>query len=416
MGTMRKVQRHILSLDGPVVTASGFNDEIAIVTHASHSLPSNDQMLEYRVLNIRYGTQTLRGHLPLTPGSSLMWFGFSEEGRLSSYDSKGVLRVFTEQFGGSWLPLFSASKEKKSEENYWVVGLNASKLICVVCSSPETFRQVTPKPVLTLLDLTFPVASSDLGAETLENEFILVNMHISQMEVVAAAGQDTTALDDQAFSLEAALDRCILRLIAACCNADKLARATELVKLLSMQKSVKGAIKLATALKLPNLPERFNSILEERLLNESKPVIAQPAVTFNGNEPAAVHLAADSKPEASDTANALVNKPSTTTTATTTTQSCKTPEPVTPLSAPKLSAPIFIKKKSQQGPKISKEAPMADKKMEEVKDRGDQKEVVEKTPPGVRPTNPFAKSASNREKTSLLDSIKKMKNEHTSKT
>ena len=39
-------------------------------------------------------------------------------------------------------------------------------------------------------------------------------------------------------------------------------RATELVKLLSLEKSVRGAIKLVTALKLPNLAERFNSILE----------------------------------------------------------------------------------------------------------------------------------------------------------
>lgn len=45
-------------------------------------------------------------------------------------------------------------------------------------------------------------------------------------------------------------------------SGDKLVRATELVKLLSMEKSVRGAIKLVTALKLPNLAERFNTILE----------------------------------------------------------------------------------------------------------------------------------------------------------
>lgn len=45
-------------------------------------------------------------------------------------------------------------------------------------------------------------------------------------------------------------------------SGDKLVRATELVKLLSLEKSVKGAIKLVTTLKLPNLAERFNSILE----------------------------------------------------------------------------------------------------------------------------------------------------------
>lgn len=122
-----------------------------------------------------------------------------------------------------------------------------------------------PKPVLTLLDLSFPLASSDLGAETLENEFILRNMHLSQVSLIlpenvatvplikeaiglvscsaikqlslfgfnvlqiqqkieemAAAGLDTTSLDDEAFNIETALDRCILRLIASCCNGELL--------------------------------------------------------------------------------------------------------------------------------------------------------------------------------------------------
>lgn len=33
-------------------------------------------------------------------------------------------------------------KEKKSDENYWVVGLNASKLFSVVCKEPYAFPQV----------------------------------------------------------------------------------------------------------------------------------------------------------------------------------------------------------------------------------------------------------------------------------
>lgn len=53
------------------------------------------QMLEFRVFNIANGTQPLRGRLPLTPGSHLTWFGFSEEGQLSSYDSKVLLALFS---------------------------------------------------------------------------------------------------------------------------------------------------------------------------------------------------------------------------------------------------------------------------------------------------------------------------------
>jgi chromosome transmission fidelity protein 4 len=40
---------------------------------------------------------------------------------------------------------------------------------------------VIPKPVLSLLNLSFPVASSDLGADALENEFIMNSMHLSQV-------------------------------------------------------------------------------------------------------------------------------------------------------------------------------------------------------------------------------------------
>lgn len=38
------LQRHVISLDGPVVTASGFKDKLAVVTHASDCLSSNDQV------------------------------------------------------------------------------------------------------------------------------------------------------------------------------------------------------------------------------------------------------------------------------------------------------------------------------------------------------------------------------------
>ncbi|CAH2064947.1 unnamed protein product [Thlaspi arvense] len=267
--------KHVISLDGPVVTAVGCKDQLAVVTHVSDCLPSNEQVMEFRVLNIPRMTQHLKGRVALTPGSRLTWIGFSEEGCFSSYDSEGVLRVWTSQYGGSWIPVFSTSKEKKQVENYWVVGLNTTSLYCIACKHPEIFPQVTPKPILTILDFSLPLASSDLGAASLENEFILKQLRLyetqSRVDDMALSGVDTTTLEDEAFDMEVSQDKCILRLISSCCSSDKFVRASELMKLLYLEKSMRAAITLVTKLKLPFLAEKFCSILEERLLEEANP-------------------------------------------------------------------------------------------------------------------------------------------------
>ncbi|KZV16002.1 WD repeat and HMG-box DNA-binding protein 1 [Dorcoceras hygrometricum] len=446
------LQRYIFSLDGPVVTAAGFKDELAVVMHVSPSLPSDEQMLEFRVFNIHSGTQPLRGRLPLTPGSCLTWFGFSDDGQLSSFDSKGVLRVYTNLYGGSWLPLFSVSKLCKSEENYWVVGLNKSKLFCIVCKSPESFPQCTPKPILTCLDLSFPLASSDLGADSLENEFMMYNIHLSQaslhnsiqksIDEMAALGHDTTSLDDEAFNLETSLDRCILRLIASCCNGDKLVRATELVKLLSLDKSVRGAIKLVTALKLPNLAERFNDILEEKLLNEAVQNTVLPDIKSNcegstrtNNSPSSKFFTA---PDISKTSDNVVAPPLNAPSSTLKRKQNEegpaidangTREHITTTSndilppSNTLSSNFFTRKKNVErrandtnGTKKHDETTAPGKTIE-VRNSTSSKDInsVKESKSGEmkqqvcsRPSNPFAK-ASNNDTSSLLDSLKKMK-------
>ncbi|KAL2321180.1 hypothetical protein Fmac_030149 [Flemingia macrophylla] len=380
------LQRHVISLDGPVVTASGYKDKLAVVTHASDCLSSNDQMLEFRVFDVPHGTQPLRGRLPLSPGSSLSWFGFSEEGQLCSYDSKGVLRSYTSQFDGSWIPFFSAMKEKKPDENYWVTGLNASKLFCVVCKKPDDFPQVTPKPILTLLSLSFPLASSDLGSEAHENEFMMNSLHLFEirrrMDEMASVGLDITSLDDDAFNLEAAQDKCILRLIASCCNSDKLVRATELVKLLSLEKSMRGAIKLVTALKLPNLAERFSSILEERLLDEAKKT-AETNIKENYAPITANALHRGSKaPTPPETLNA-----------------------VTMSSSPNLSAPLFKKiEKTQEGAKDGINKTTMVNETLQVRQKGDEtsNKVVKQTRQPHDPSTKLSnKNGLNKSETSL---------------
>ena len=134
------LQKSVLCLDGPVITAVGHENLLVVATHASSLLPSGDQVLGFEVFRVSGKTRCLSGRLPISPGSHLTWLGFSEEGMLSSYDSEGNLRVFTKEYGGFWIPMFSAARERKSENvNFWMVGLNNTQVFCVACKSPETY-------------------------------------------------------------------------------------------------------------------------------------------------------------------------------------------------------------------------------------------------------------------------------------
>lgn len=46
---------------------------------------------------------------------------------------QGVMRLHTDQFDGSWTPVFHAAQHRKSSEEFWPVGLSMHQLCCVVC-------------------------------------------------------------------------------------------------------------------------------------------------------------------------------------------------------------------------------------------------------------------------------------------
>ncbi|EEF44637.1 conserved hypothetical protein [Ricinus communis] len=174
-------------------------------------------------------------------------------------------------------------------------------------------------------------------------------------------------------------------------SGDKLVRATELVKLLSLEKSVKGAIKLVTALKLPNLAERFNSILEERLLNESKETLNHTLANSKGNVPIAANITVCKTSVSSEKSEILA--------------------PVIPSSSPKLSAPLFIKKvnkhekeKADQNQTASEETDGNAENTEKVKNAGNANNIGQMKIAGEglksqsqRPSNPFSRSSSRQE-------------------
>lgn len=92
----------VVSFDRPILSMQAYENLLAVVYH--ESIPMYDsQVLSMKVFSVnQFAVVDLpEGHVPLTvpefgaKGSTLNWFGFSEEGMLFSQDSFGAIRAYS---------------------------------------------------------------------------------------------------------------------------------------------------------------------------------------------------------------------------------------------------------------------------------------------------------------------------------
>lgn len=55
---------------------------------------------------------------------------------------QGVLRIRSREYGGSWVPAFVSSQQRKNSEVYWPVSLTLTQLTCIVCTATQPIPQV----------------------------------------------------------------------------------------------------------------------------------------------------------------------------------------------------------------------------------------------------------------------------------
>ena len=100
---------------------------------------------------------------------------------------QGVLRVRSPQYGGTWVPVFSAQEAQKGSEVFWPVAVGERELTCVVCTPQRPFPAVQPPPVLSTLPLAVPVVPvagpPGAGGEA-EGDLVLLGVILAQLQVV----------------------------------------------------------------------------------------------------------------------------------------------------------------------------------------------------------------------------------------
>jgi len=261
------VQQAVFALDGAPVALAAHGSLLACVWHSALPVgpPPGEQRLAFAVYDTDSGAQTAAGALPLTPGEHVAWLGFSEDGLLAAADSAGVLRLRTGEFGGAWVPVFSAAAVRSSDaERHWVVGLSGAEVYAVVCKAPDLAPAVQPRPVLSLFPLAVPVLGAAAGsagsaaAPALEEALLRARMWAGDAARAHGPGSQP------ALTAELELNKALLKLFNAALKGDRLGRAAELAAHMTHASCLDGALKMANAARAVSLAERITGIIHGR--------------------------------------------------------------------------------------------------------------------------------------------------------
>ncbi|KAJ3400432.1 hypothetical protein HDV05_001092, partial [Chytridiales sp. JEL 0842] len=345
--TFSGLQTDIRCLPGSVVALVGHGDLLMVVYHATGA-SHGDQRLEYMLINVVAGTTLKKDWLPMSPKSTLVWVGFSENGMPGTYDSLGVLRVLRPHNDFQWTPVFDSRIVREGKQIYhWPVGFTGEKLICVICKSGDKFPQ-PPKVLMSEYELKMPMLMSNAPSVVMEQSILLSKMMGQQVYGAWPLTSSTARVDRDRFieRRNAEIFKTTVQLFIETLNVDKPSKALDVARTMTSAKALDGAMKIAVNRKLPALAEKINHIKENLMKAEQmKAAMASKENTANST---ALAISTTATTEAPPPVAADVTPLSLTTSESNTT---KKSARVTSLSKPiKKEAEVAVKKETAPEP------------------------------------------------------------------
>ena len=136
----------------------------------------------------------------------------------------------------------------------------------MLCKGEDAYPATLPRPVVTPLPLTMPLACAEPAEPTHERERLLSALMLNEYRSAAVdeGTDEQTSVQDQLLRGFTKLDSATLKLINTACKHERNARALDLVTQLQLPKSLTGALKLANHYKLGPLAERIARLMEAR--------------------------------------------------------------------------------------------------------------------------------------------------------
>jgi chromosome transmission fidelity protein 4 len=256
-------QAGVMSMPGDVVCVFADGPVFGVVYHAGYG--ATNQVLEVRTFDYSSGKMLMESRLCLSSEASLTWIGFTDEHAVATYDSEGIVRVFSPDFGGSWIPIFDASLERKGGENFWIFSISmiSNELQCIVCA--ETKEPVVPsgsaRPVVTAPPLHIPIVQTEEKLSNGERDMARIRTVISQL--------DAEVDKDLICDCELAHDKASLAVIKGLLDQNNPSRAFEVAERIMSSKAMDGALRIANHYGINALVDKIEELIVQRQTAEA---------------------------------------------------------------------------------------------------------------------------------------------------
>lgn len=266
--TLAGLQTNVISTPGDIVCVFAQDDAFGVVYHAGNPTTEGDQILDVQTYQFSSGKKEIETRVCLSSAAQLAWIGFTDEHALATYDSEGILRVFSPDFGGSWTPVFDASKERKGSEIFWLfsVSLAANEVQCIVCA--DTVEPVVPsgsaRPVITAAPLQLPLVPGDTKMAQSEANMMRAKLLLSQLDPTSFQDSDILAESESAY------DRASLSLFKSLLEQDRASRALEVARRMLSKNALEGALRLANHFNIGALIEKIELLQEEQRMDDQQ--------------------------------------------------------------------------------------------------------------------------------------------------
>ena len=152
-----------LSLSSTVIAITGYENYLAYVYISSLPL-SNSQQLRFKILDeYKMFNEVYDGILSISPLSNLIYFSYSKEGILISYDSYNIVRGFFYDVQNNWIPLLDLGNKYINEnKNFWCIGVEENEIYGIEMKG----EKIEPYPESRPIEKTWNLITDDP-----ENEF-----------------------------------------------------------------------------------------------------------------------------------------------------------------------------------------------------------------------------------------------------